>query len=149
MVRGNVLGYLLVGSNGVLDALCCQMMNIMTTSADMLVENLSSRCRGREGTVDMYSAFQSLSLDVIGRCAFGLQTRAQTDPHDEFLITIKSLFDLMSTTIILPLVSEYSYHSDSSHGEQLVRTVMFTVMLTIRIARRDYIVARCIMAIAL
>ncbi|PVD38785.1 hypothetical protein C0Q70_01408 [Pomacea canaliculata] len=100
-----------------------QMMNIMTTSADMLVENLSSRCRGREGTVDMYSAFQSLSLDVIGRCAFGLQTRAQTDPNDEFLITINSCQKVLdntgmsihegsvsfSTTVAVPFLSTFIF----------------------------------------
>lgn len=86
-------------------AFCPQMMPIMTTSADVLVEELSKKVT-QEKEVDVYSVFQCLTLDVIGRCAFGLQTRAQTDRDDEFLTHIRSLFNIMSTTCILPLVSE-------------------------------------------
>nr|KAG5704131.1 hypothetical protein BaRGS_009661 [Batillaria attramentaria] len=80
-----------------------QMMPIMQNSADILVDTLG-RLSNKEKSVDVYSAFQGLTLDVIGRCAFGLQTEAQTDEKDEFLTSIRSLFQTMSTTIILPLV---------------------------------------------
>ena len=83
------------------------MLPIMTTSAEVLVQELDRRTR-QQTEVDVYSVFQSLTLDVIGRCAFGLQTQAQTDRHDQFLNNIRSLFNTMSTTLILPLVSKYT-----------------------------------------
>lgn len=52
------------------------------------------------------SLYQRLTLDVIGRCAFGLQTNAQTDEEDDFLKNIRFLFDGLSKTFIQPLVSE-------------------------------------------
>ena len=81
------------------------MMPIMKTSADILVEELSRKVTKKQ-EVDVYGVFQCLTLDIIGRCAFGLQTRAQTDQDDEFLTNIRSLFNIMSTTCILPLVSK-------------------------------------------
>ena len=51
--------------------------------------------------------YQSLTLDVIGRCAFGLQTNAQTDKDDPFLKNIRILFNGLATTVIQPLVSKY------------------------------------------
>lgn len=54
-----------------------------------------------------FSLYQCLTLDVIGRCAFGLQTNAQTDKDDEFLNNIRVLFDGLSKTFIQPLVSKY------------------------------------------
>lgn len=54
------------------------------------------------------SLFQCLTLDVIGRCAFGLRTNAQADDKDPFLINVRSLFSRLSKTMILPAVSEYA-----------------------------------------
>jgi len=54
-----------------------------------------------------FSLYQRLTLDVIGRCAFGLQTNAQTDTDDDFLKNIRFLFDGLSKTFIQPLVSKY------------------------------------------
>ncbi|KAL5018223.1 hypothetical protein ScPMuIL_003945 [Solemya velum] len=79
-----------------------QMFNIMNSSVDFLVANLEKQCESGK-PFDVYSKFQSLTLDVIGRCAFGLQTNAQTDPNDPFMTNIGILFNTLSKTIILPL----------------------------------------------
>lgn len=55
------------------------------------------------------SLFQCLTLDVIGRCAFGLRTNAQADDKDPFLINVRSLFSRLSKTMILPAVSKYIF----------------------------------------
>ncbi|XP_059178255.1 cytochrome P450 3A6-like [Physella acuta] len=80
-----------------------KMTPIMTESADILVERLTDKAKEQK-SMDIYSVFQSLTLDVIGRCAFGLQTKAQVDDNDLFLVKIRKLFHTMSTTLIEPLV---------------------------------------------
>ncbi|XP_076456167.1 cytochrome P450 3A4-like [Babylonia areolata] len=87
-----------------------QMLPIMNSSANVLVRELSSR-RKETSFMDVYQVFQSLTLDIIGRCAFGLQTSAQTDDKDEFLVNIRSLFTTMSTTFVLPLVMAFPFLS--------------------------------------
>ncbi|XP_060565718.1 cytochrome P450 3A24-like [Ruditapes philippinarum] len=79
------------------------MFATINNSVDHLVANTEHKCE-KEETYDAYSLFQSLTLDVIGRCAFGLQTNAQTDEDDDFLKNIRFLFDGLSKTCIQPLV---------------------------------------------
>lgn len=83
------------------------MFSIMTDTADILIDNLDRKAESGD-SFDIYSTFQCLTLDVIGRCAFGLRTDAQTDPNDPFLNNIRTLFNTLSKTLILPLVSEYN-----------------------------------------
>ncbi|CAL1528688.1 unnamed protein product [Lymnaea stagnalis] len=80
-----------------------KMTPIMSEAADILVERLVDRAKEQK-SMDIYSVFQSLTLDVIGRCAFGLKTKAQVDEKDVFLVKIRSLFHTMSTTVIEPIV---------------------------------------------
>ncbi|XP_067672070.1 cytochrome P450 3A11-like [Haliotis asinina] len=80
-----------------------QMFPIITDTADILIDNLEKKAASGE-SFDIYSTFQCLTLDVIGRCAFGLRTDAQTDPNDPFLNNIRTLFNTLSKTLILPLV---------------------------------------------
>ncbi|CAG2253000.1 Cytochrome P450 3A19,Thromboxane-A synthase,Putative cytochrome P450 CYP13A5,Putative cytochrome P450 CYP13A7,Putative cytochrome P450 CYP13A4,Cytochrome P450 72A225 [Mytilus edulis] len=79
-----------------------QMYSTMSDRVDHLMDNLENK---KEVSIDMYDLFQCLTLDVIGRCAFGLQTNAQIDSNDPFLINIRTLFSYISKTFILPLVS--------------------------------------------
>ncbi|KAL4239783.1 Cytochrome P450 3A4 [Mactra antiquata] len=80
-----------------------QMFGTINDSVNHLVDNTETKCD--EGkSCDVYDLYQCLTLDVIGRCAFGLQTNAQTDKDDEFLHNIRVLFDGLSKTFIQPLV---------------------------------------------
>lgn len=79
------------------------MFGTINNSADHLLSNTEKRCKDGE-TYDVYSMYQSFTLDVIGRCAFGLQTNAQTHDDDDFLKNIRYLFDGLSKTYIQPLV---------------------------------------------
>ncbi|KAL3877748.1 hypothetical protein ACJMK2_035410 [Sinanodonta woodiana] len=80
-----------------------KMFPIIDNMVDHLEENLNVKSAEAK-PFDIYSFYQSLTLDVIGRCAFGLQTNAQTDPKDEFLTNIRFLFSGLSKTCILYLV---------------------------------------------
>ncbi|XP_041364331.1 cytochrome P450 3A24-like [Gigantopelta aegis] len=80
-----------------------QMFSIISNNVDILVKMLTEKSK-KGNPFDIYSTFQGLTLDVIGRCAFGLHTEAQTDPNDPFLNNIRKLFNNMATTFILPLV---------------------------------------------
>ncbi|XP_050390242.2 cytochrome P450 3A24 [Patella vulgata] len=80
-----------------------QMFSIMNDCTDLMITNLDEKA-DRSESFDIYSMFQCLTLDVIGRCAFGLRTDAQTDANDPFLTQIRTLFDGMTKSIILPLV---------------------------------------------
>ncbi|KAK3760694.1 hypothetical protein RRG08_010667 [Elysia crispata] len=79
------------------------MTPIMSEAADILVERLTDRAKEEDST-DIYSVLQSMTLDVIGRCAFGLQTHAQVDKEDMFLVKIRNLFKAMTKTKIEPLL---------------------------------------------
>ncbi|GFR73027.1 cytochrome P450 3A29-like [Elysia marginata] len=79
------------------------MTPIMSEAADILVERLTDKVK-EENSTDIYSVLQSMTLDVIGRCAFGLQTHAQVDNNDMFLVKIRSLFKAMTKTKIEPLL---------------------------------------------
>ncbi len=82
------------------------MFPIMTGTADILIHNLEQKAKTGD-SFDIYDNYQRLTLDVIGRCGFGLRTDAQTDPEDPFLVNIRTLFNTLSKTILLPLVSKY------------------------------------------
>lgn len=56
-----------------------------------------------------FSLFQRLTLDIIGRCALGLQTNAQTDVNDPFLTNIRTLFRTINNKVILSVVSKLSF----------------------------------------
>lgn len=85
-----------------------QMTGVMEQQVDKLLLNLGTQ-QAKGSYFDIYRQFQSLTLDVIGRCAFGLHTNAQMDVADDFLNKIQSLFRNMSTTVILPLVMLFPF----------------------------------------
>ncbi|XP_021373364.1 cytochrome P450 3A11-like [Mizuhopecten yessoensis] len=84
------------------------MTVVMEQQIDKLLQNLGTQ-QDKGIYFDIYRQFQSLTLDVIGRCAFGLHTNAQLDLSDAFLNNIQSLFRNMSTTVILPIVMLFPF----------------------------------------
>lgn len=92
-----------------------QMFRTINQSVDHLVDNAEVEC-DQEKLCDVYSMYQSLTLDVIGRCAFGLQTNAQTDKDDPFLKNIRILFNGLATTVIQPLVMLMPFLSNFVFG---------------------------------
>ena len=46
-----------------------------------------------DGDLDIYSFFQGLTMDTIGRSAFGVETKTQENPNDPFLKRAKEIFD--------------------------------------------------------
>jgi cytochrome P450 len=62
-----------------------------TECVDLLVALLKEKARVGK-PFDIYAMYQALTLDVIGRCAFGIHTDCQNNPNDEFLICCKQVF---------------------------------------------------------
>ena len=56
-----------------------------------------------------FSLFQRLTLDIIGSCALGLQTNAQTDINDPFITNIRTLFRTINNKVILSVVSKLPF----------------------------------------
>ncbi|GIY64975.1 cytochrome P450 3A7 [Caerostris extrusa] len=68
-----------------------QMAPIMNTAIDSLVANVEKKCAAGEA-FDIYPFYQGLTMDVIGRTAFGIQTDSQNNPNDPLLRSSKILF---------------------------------------------------------
>ncbi|GFR09424.1 thromboxane-A synthase [Trichonephila clavata] len=67
-----------------------QMAPIMNSAIDSLVNNVENKCAAGE-EFDIYLMYQGLTMDVIGRTAFGIQTDAQNNPNDPLLRSSKIL----------------------------------------------------------
>ncbi|GIY20841.1 cytochrome P450 3A4 [Caerostris darwini] len=65
-----------------------QMAPIMNSAIDSLVANVDKKCVSGE-PFDIYPMYQGLTMDVIGRTAFGIQTDSQNNPEDPLLRTSK------------------------------------------------------------
>ncbi|RWS21725.1 Cytochrome P450 3A24-like protein, partial [Leptotrombidium deliense] len=61
----------------------------MIDAVDALIENLENAKKAGEKDVDIYPLFQGLTLDVIGRTAFGVRTNVQRDANDPFLNAVR------------------------------------------------------------
>lgn len=53
--------------------------------------------RTENADVDLYLHFQGLTLDTIGRSAFGVETNAQENPNDRFFVAIKNMFNSLAS----------------------------------------------------
>ncbi|GFV87356.1 thromboxane-A synthase [Trichonephila clavipes] len=62
------------------------MAPIMNSAIDSLMNNVEKKCATGE-EFDIYLMYQGLTMDVIGRTAFGIQTDAQNNPNDTLLRT--------------------------------------------------------------
>ncbi|GIY91601.1 cytochrome P450 3A4 [Caerostris extrusa] len=81
-----------------------QMAPIMNSTIDSLVANVGKKCDAGEA-FDIYPMYQGLTMDVIGRTAFGIQTDSQNNPDDPLLRSSKILFsrDIRSPLGLLAL----------------------------------------------
>ncbi|XP_055925090.1 cytochrome P450 3A9-like isoform X1 [Argiope bruennichi] len=79
-----------------------QMAPIMNSAIDSLMNNVEKKYAAGE-EFDIYPMFQGLTMDVIGRTAFGIQTDTQNDPNDPFLRAIKIILpgDITSPVVLL------------------------------------------------
>ncbi|KAF8788772.1 Cytochrome P450 3A24 like protein [Argiope bruennichi] len=81
-----------------------QMAPIMSNAIDSLVENVEKKCSSGE-PFNIYPMYQGLTMDVIGRTAFGIQTDSQNNPDDPLLRSSKILFsgDIRNPIAVLAL----------------------------------------------
>lgn len=75
------------------------------------------------------SAFQALTLDVIGQCAFGLTVNCQTDVNDSFLVQCQKFFRNVSArkSHLLRLASTYFFYP-ISHWCWKTPSLLFAVI---------------------
>ncbi|XP_015908100.1 cytochrome P450 3A24 isoform X2 [Parasteatoda tepidariorum] len=79
-----------------------QMSPLMNDAIQSLMINIDKKCKADEH-FDIYKLYQGLTMDVVGRTAFGIQTDVQNNPKDPFLRAAKALFsgDIRNPLIIL------------------------------------------------
>ncbi|KAF8788941.1 Cytochrome P450 3A24 like protein [Argiope bruennichi] len=98
-----------------------QMAPIMNSAIDSLVSNVEKKCSADE-SFDIYPMYQGLTMDVIGRTAFGIQTDLQNNPDDPLLRCSKVFFDRDIRNPILLL--GFSFHSLNIIWNWLVRLIL-------------------------
>lgn len=81
------------------------MAPIMNTAIDSLISKVEMKCESGE-EFDIYPMFQGLTMDVIGRTAFGIQTDSQNNPNDPLLRSSKILLSGEITNPVLVLASK-------------------------------------------
>ncbi|OWA52716.1 Cytochrome P450 3A24 [Hypsibius exemplaris] len=78
-------------------------MKVMSPAINEIVDVLLGILEGRAQTgetTDIYSLFQGLTLDVIGRCAFARNTDCQRNTQDIFLTNVRAIFANASSPVI-------------------------------------------------
>ncbi|XP_054709649.1 cytochrome P450 3A24-like [Uloborus diversus] len=75
------------------------MAPIMNDSIDSLLTNVEKKSKAGE-SFDIYPMYQGLTMDVIGRTAFGIQTDVQNNPNDPFLRSVRVLLSGDSSSIL-------------------------------------------------
>lgn len=68
-----------------------KMQHIMWQKTDVLMEKCERFAESKK-SCDIYDAFQALTLDVIGKCAFAIDCDCQTNPNDPFLVNGQKFF---------------------------------------------------------
>ncbi|XP_023228557.1 cytochrome P450 3A4-like [Centruroides sculpturatus] len=86
------------------------MSPIMNDSIDTLLENLNEKCQSGE-TFDVYTLFKRLTIDVIGRTAFGIQTNVQKNPDDPLLRLAHLMFNFPFQFISALISSAFNHLS--------------------------------------
>ncbi|RWS22262.1 cytochrome P450 3A24-like protein, partial [Leptotrombidium deliense] len=84
----------LKSSIGVMD----DTVNGLITSVERFIDE------GKE-EFDIYPLFQGLTLETIGRSAFGITTEAQTNPNDPFLLSARAVFEIRLNSSLLATLS--------------------------------------------
>ncbi|GBN56715.1 hypothetical protein AVEN_162902-1 [Araneus ventricosus] len=81
------------------------MVPIMNSTIDSLMSKVEKKCEAGE-EFDIYPMYGGLTIDIIARTAFGIQTDSQNNPNDLLLRTNKILFSEDITSPVYVLASE-------------------------------------------
>ncbi|RWS15051.1 protein SZT2-like isoform X7 [Dinothrombium tinctorium] len=76
----------------------------MDDPVNTLLENIDKFGAGGK-EFDIYPLFQGLTMETIGRSAFGITTEAQKNQNDPFLLAAKAIFEFSSKNSILLALS--------------------------------------------
>ncbi|CAD5231113.1 unnamed protein product [Bursaphelenchus okinawaensis] len=70
------------------------MLPLMEERTEAFINMLKTKAS--QGEIEMYIELQSLSLDIIGRCAFGMETDCINDKNDKFYTNTRTFFQQLS-----------------------------------------------------
>ncbi|KAG1679742.1 Thromboxane-A synthase [Nymphon striatum] len=85
-----------------------KMSGIMNTAIDQLMNKI--KLKGKSGEMfDIYEFYQELTIDIIGRTAFGIETNVQNKKDDPFLMNAKGIFSISLTNPVLVLQSKINF----------------------------------------
>ncbi|KAI1288485.1 Cytochrome P450 3A11 [Halotydeus destructor] len=79
-----------------------QSVPLVHDAVDALLENIKAK---GEQDFNIYSMLQGLTMDTIGRSAFGIKTNVQRNPDDPFLKAVQDVFnEQLSSVSAIPLI---------------------------------------------
>lgn len=92
-----------------------QMIPLMNESIKTLLENINEKAENNE-VFDIYNLYARLTMDVIGKTAFGIRTNVQKNQNDIFFLNCKAIFEnvLENYSILLKMIfPELLYFADA------------------------------------
>lgn len=80
----------------------------MNKSVDDLVKKIAAKAKTEE-MFDIYELYQELSMDVIGRTAFGIEMEGEAPKNNPFLVNAKGIFSISLTSPTLVIQSNFLF----------------------------------------
>lgn len=124
----------------------------MTAHMDCIVDNMMKhleQCAGHSQVIDVKKVFQSLSLDIIANCAFGVDTNSFQDPENILFkrsnqafsdIRLKSMFESIMTKLIglFPFLIDY-FDGYGKENFTFMRDITKSIAMERKLPRGDFI----------
>lgn len=77
-----------------------QTVPMIDNAIEAMLANIEDQSAGGDKEVDIYGLFQGLTMDTIGRSAFGIRTDVQRNPDDKFLKAARDVFSDQSQKLV-------------------------------------------------
>ncbi|CAG2113829.1 unnamed protein product [Medioppia subpectinata] len=105
-----------------------QMVPLVQQKIDKFIDKLSDK---ESFEIDFYKYYQRLTLDIIGRTAFGVDTDVQYNRNDRFLIAVKQEFVKTANNFLVKLLLCFPEFYYIIQGfRKLIEYVKETIRLT-------------------
>lgn len=82
-----------------------RMIPMIDNCISIFVQRLEACRTSTSDAFDVYKLYKCLTMDLIWRCCFGIQTDMQEDPNDPFLLRSQQVFAKENSTYITTLLS--------------------------------------------
>jgi cytochrome P450 len=81
-----------------------RMLPLMNDCITNLMNKLEENIETESTDIDIYKLYKSLTMDLIWRCCFGIQTDMQNNPNNPYLIRSQQVFARESSTYLTTLL---------------------------------------------